>query len=343
MHAAPLSHPHLSSSQPRRALARMRLSAVFLGCALFAAPALAQQATLKIAYETSDTHIKARSALLFKQEIEKNTSAQIAVQVFPNASLLPSRQEVSGAVQNQVQMILPFVSFFEAVSPKAGIFTMPMLFRDYDHLQKAAEGPVGRQVYADLEAKGLKPVAFWYETPTHIFTSKKEITTMDAIKGAKVRIYPSAALEGSLRRLGANPAVIPGSDLYLALQNGTVDAAVTTPSFAQSLKLTDVLKTMTRVNLVLGGYIVAINKSFYDGLTPQQRGAVDQAIKVATDFNKREIREEVKRAEEAMAKAGVKILDLSADERGRWVKTVQPVLDGQSGDLAKLIAEAQKL
>ena len=265
------------------------------------------------------------------------------MQTFPNASLLPSRQEISGAVQNQVQMILPFVSFYEAVSPKAGIFTMPMLFRDYDHLQKAAEGSVGKAVFDELETKGLKAVAFWYETPTHIFTSRKEIHDMAAIKGAKVRIYPSAALEASLRRLGANPAVIPGNEVYLALQNGTVDAAITTPSFAQSLKLTDVLKTMTRANLVLGGYIVSVNKGFYDGLPAPLKTAFDQSIQAATEFNKREIRDEVKRAEDAMVKAGVKIIDLTVQERNRWVQTVQPVLDSQSGELGKLIAEAQKL
>ena len=322
---------------------RIVFAAATLSIALgMAAPVMAQP-VLKIAYETSDTHIKARSALVFKQELEKRAPGQITVQTFPSASLLPSRQEVSGAVQNQVQMILPFVSFFEAVSPRAGIFTMPMLFRDYDHLQKAAEGPIGRAVYDDLESKGLKAVAFWYETPTHIFTSRKEVNDMAAIKGLKVRIYPSAALEGSLRRLGANPAVIPGSDVYLALQNGTVDAAVTTPSFAQSLKLTDVLKTMTRANLVLAGYIVAFNKSFYDGLSAPLKAAVDQSIQAATEFNKREIREEVKRAEDAMVKAGVKIIDLTPQERARWVQTVQPVLDGQSGEMAKMIADAQKL
>ncbi|MBL8381707.1 MAG: TRAP transporter substrate-binding protein [Burkholderiales bacterium] len=318
------------------------IATVVIGLAALSGMAQAQP-ILKIAYETSDTHIKARSALMFKQELEKRAAGQITVQTFPNASLLPSRQEISGAVQNQVQMVLPFVSFYEAVSPKAGIFTMPMLFRDYDHLQKAADGAVGKAVYDDLATKGLKAVAFWYETPTHIFTSRKEINDMAAIKGAKVRIYPSAALEGSLRRLGANPAVIPGNEVYLALQNGTVDAAVTTPSFAQSLKLTDVLKTMTRVNLVLGGYIVALNKGFYDGLSPQLRTAVDQSIAAATEFNKREIREEVKRAEDAMVKAGVKIIDLAPQERARWVQTVQPVLDSQSGDLARLIADAQKL
>lgn len=317
------------------------LLSVSIGLAL--AGGVRAQMPLKIAYETSDTHIKARSALLFKQELEKRAPGLFTVQTFPNASLMPSRQEVSGAVQNQVQMILPFVSFYEAISPKAGIFTMPMLFRDYEHLQKAAEGSVGKAVYDELESKGLKAVAYWYETPTHIFTSKREINNQAAIKGAKVRIYPSAALEGSLRRLGANPAVIPGNEVYLALQNGTVDAAVTTPSFAQSLKLTDVLKTMTRVNLVLGGYIVTLNKSFYDGLPANAKAAVDESIKAATDFNKREIRDEVRRAEEAMTKAGVKLIDLAPEERARWVQAVQPVLDSQSGDLAKLIAEAQKM
>ena len=104
--------------------------------------ATAAESTLKIAYETSDTHIKARTAKVFKDELEKLSKGRIEVQVFPNASLMPSRQEVSGAIQGQVQMILPFVSFYEAIAPSAGVFTMPTLFRDYDHLDKSVAGAV---------------------------------------------------------------------------------------------------------------------------------------------------------------------------------------------------------
>jgi C4-dicarboxylate-binding protein DctP len=303
----------------------------------------AAESTLKIAYETSDTHIKARTAKVFKEELEKLSKGRIEVQVFPNASLMPSRQEVSGAIQGQVQMILPFVSFYESITPSAGVFTMPTLFRDYDHLDKAVAGAVGKAVYGDLEAKGLKPIAFWHETPTYVFTSKKDVAALDDLKGLKIRIYPSAALENTLKRFGANPTVVPGSEVYLALQNGTVDGAVTTPSFAQSLKLTDSLKYMIKVPLVLGGYIVAVNKEYFDKLPADLRANVLAAAAAATAYNQKAIREEVAASEDAMKKAGVKIIEVSAAERAKFFKAAEPVLDAQPDAMKALINEARKI
>jgi len=303
----------------------------------------AAEYTLKIAYETSDTHIKARTAKVFKDELEKLSKGRVEAQVFPNASLMPSRQEISGAIQGQVQMVLPFVSFYESIVPRAGIFTMPTLFRDYDHLDKTVAGAVGKAVYSDLEAKGLKPIAYWHETPTYVFTSKKDIATLEDLKGLKIRIYPSAALENTIRRFGANPTVVPGSEVYLALQNGTVDGAVTTPSFAQSLKLTDTLKYMVKVPLILGGYIVAVNKSFYDGLPPDLRANVNAAAAAATAYNKTAIRDEVAATEDAMRKAGVKIIDVSPAERAKWFKAAEPVLDVQPDAMKELIVEVRKI
>ncbi len=314
---------------------------VVAGCGIGAAAAA--ESTLKIAYETSDTHIKARTAKVFKDELEKLSKGRIEVQVFPNASLVPSRQEVSGAIQGQVQMILPFVSLYESITPSAGVFTMPTLFRDYDHLDKAVAGAVGKAVYADLEAKGLKPIAFWHETPTYVFTSKKDVSALDDLKGLKIRIYPSAALENTLKRFGANPTVVPGSEVYLALQNGTVDGAVTTPSFAQSLKLTDTLKFMSKVPLVLGVYSVAVNKEYFDKLPADLRANVVAAAATATAFNQRAIREEVASTEDAMKKAGVKIIEVSAAERAKFYKAAEPVLDAQPDSMKALIAEARKI
>lgn len=305
--------------------------------------ACAAESTLKISYETSDTHIKARTAKVFKDELEKLSKGRVEVQVFPNSSLMPSRQEVSGAIQGQVQMILPFVSFYESIAPSAGVFTMPTLFRDYDHLDKSVAGAVGKSVYAELESKGLKPIAFWHETPTYVFTSKKDVAALDDLKGLKIRIYPSAALENTIRRFGANPTVVPGSEVYLALQNGTVDGAVTTPSFAQSLKLTDTLKYMIKVPLVLGGYVVAVNKSYFDKLPPDLQQAVTQAAAAATAYNQKAIKEEVAATEDAMRKAGVKIIDVSAAERAKFYKAAEPVLDAQPDAMKALIVEARKI
>lgn len=311
---------------------------VFLGGLIIAAtPTVAADFTVKVAYETSETHLKARTAALFAKELEQRSGGRVEVQIFPNASLLPSKQEVNAAIRGQVQVILPFLSYYESIAPSVKVFTMPMVFADYDHLAKAWQGKAGDQIRKDLDKVGLRALAFWYETPTQLFTTGKKVTNLDELKGLKIRTYPSALLESTLTNLGAVATVIPGSEVYLALQNNTVDGAITTPSFAASLKLTEVLKTMTQLGLAYGGYILAVNKDFYDKLPADLQKAVNDSARVASEWNGKEIDAEVKKSNAAMLEAGVKVFDLDKGDRKRWVAAVQPVFQEQDDSLKALI------
>lgn len=298
---------------------------------------------MKVSYETSDTHLKARTLAVFKKDLEESTGGKIEVQTFSNSSLLPSKQEVTAAIRGQVQGILPFISYYEAITPRAKLLTVPMIFRDYDHLARAMDGKPGKEIFADLEEKGLKPLGFWYETPTQIFISSKPVRTMADLKGLKIRTYPSATLEGTLSALGASPAVVAGSEVYLALKNGTVDGAVTTPSFAQSLKLTEVVKKMTDVNLVFGGYIFAANKQFYQSLPNDLRQRMDEAARRATEWNRKALNDEIAKSLADMQAAGVETIPLAPEERARWVQAVQPVIDNQEPMLQSMIKEVNGL
>ena len=251
------------------------------------------QTVIRVSYETTDAHLKAKTIAVFREELAKLVGDTIKVETFPSSSLIPSRQEMSAAIRGQIEAIVPFVSYYEAITPKVRALTTPLVFADYESLTKAMEGKFGRAIYDDLQSKGLQPLAFWYETPTYIYTSKKRASKLDELKGLKIRTYPSATLEATLTALGANPAVIAGNEVYLALRNGTVDGAITTPSFAASLKLNEVLKYLIDVKVVLGGYIFAFNKGFYDRLPADQREAVMKATAAATAWNKKGLQEEI--------------------------------------------------
>ena len=304
------------------------------------APATAADHTIKIAYETSETHLKARTAAKFAEELASLSGGRIAVEIHPNASLLPSKQEVNAAIRGQVQVILPFVSYYESVAPAVKIFTMPMIFRSYDHLEAAFAGPVGDTIRGQLADKGLKALGFWYETPTHLFTTEKSVTSLAALNGMKIRTYPSALLEQTLNSLGAVPTVIPGSEVYLALKNGVAEGALTTPSFAHSIKLTDSLRHMTRINLAFGGYIMAINAKFFDALPADLQEAVGEAAARATAWNREAIVAEVEKSEQLMRDAGVAIHDLDDGDRPNWVNAIQPVIQNQDQSLQDLAAQA---
>lgn len=307
-----------------------------LALGILSAPALAADYTIKVAYETSDTHLKARTALRFAERVAELSGGRIEVKTFPNASLVPSKQEVTAAIRGQVEAILPFVSYYEAVSGNAKVFTMPMIFRDYAHIAEAWKGAAGDAVRADLEEKGLKALGYWYDTPTHLFTTKTPITNLDQVSGMKIRTYPSATLEATIEAFGAVPTVIPGSEVYLALQNGVAEGALTTPAFAASLKLTDVLKHVTRLNLAYGGYVFAVNKGFFEALPADLQQAVVKAADEVTAWNGEAIKAEVDTAEQQMRDAGVAIHDL--DDRQRWVDAVAPVVEQQSDEIKKLVA-----
>jgi len=303
---------------------------------------LASANTIRVAYETPDTHLKARTVAIFKKELESLTSG-VKVETYPSASLIPSKQEVSAAIRGQVEAIVPFISYYEAVTPKAKLLTTPLVFRSYEHLMKAMRGEVGASLFSDLEAKGLKPLGFWYETPTVVFTSKKKVNTLSDLKGLKIRTYPSATLESMLAALGANPTVIPGNEVYLALKNGVVDGAVTTPSFAVSIKLDEVLKYITDVKLVYGGYIFAMNKKAFDKLPAGDQEAVLKAASKATKWNEENIHAEVDVSIKKAEKNGVKVLPASAEEVARWQKAMISVHESMDPVVKTLMDKAKAL
>ena len=97
------------------------------------APVLAAD-TIRVSYETTDTHLKARTVAVFKTELESMTGGDLIVETYPGASLIPSKQEVSAAIRGQVEAIVPFISYYESITPKAKLLTTPLVFRGYEHL-----------------------------------------------------------------------------------------------------------------------------------------------------------------------------------------------------------------
>ena len=118
---------------------------------------------------------------------------------------------------------------------------------------------------------------------------------------------------------------------------------VTTPSFAVSMKLDEVLKYITDVKLVFGGYIFAMNKKFFNSLPADQKANVTSAAKAATKWNQGAIHSEIKVSVDKAAKNGVEVIPASADEIARWQKAMKPVHDGLDDEVKALLAKAVAL
>ena len=231
-------------------LSRMILTAVAAAALVAAAPATAQT-KLKWAhvYETSEPYHK--WSVWAGQEIEKRTNGRYHIDVFPASSLGKESDLNQGLTLGTVDMIISGLSFAARTMPRIGVGYYPYTFRDGAHLVKWAGSPAFKEMTDEYRNKtGIQITAMTYYAIRQT-TSNKAFTDCAGMKGLKMRVPDVPAYLALPKSCGANPTPIAFAEVYLALQNGTVDAQENPLTTIEAKKFYEVQK-----NIILTGHIV---------------------------------------------------------------------------------------
>jgi tripartite ATP-independent transporter DctP family solute receptor len=223
---------------------------------LVGAPALAQT-RLKWAhvYETSEPYHT--ESVWAAEEIKKRTGGKFEIQVFPASSLGKETDINQGMQLGTVDMIISGTSFAARSYPRLGIAYYPFIFRDGEHLLAYSKSDVFKEMIDGYRAKtGIQILAYTYYGARHT-TANKAFTDCAGMKGIKIRVPDVPAYRATPESCGANPTPIAFAEVYLALQNGTVDAQENPLTTIEAKKFYEVQK-----HIMLTGHIV-------DGLTTQ--------------------------------------------------------------------------
>jgi len=196
---------------------------VFALAIAFSTAGLAQQ-KLKFAhvYETSEPYHT--YAVWAGQEIAKRTNNRYTMDVFP-ASQLGNETQINQSLSlGTVDLIYTGQAFAARTFPPISIGGAPYMFRDFDHWKKYSESAVLAELMDGYFKKGgNKPIAAFYYGVRHT-TANKAINKPEDMKGLKLRV-PDAPLYIMYPKIaGANATPIAFAEVYLALQNKTVDA-----------------------------------------------------------------------------------------------------------------------
>ena len=214
------------------------------------APASAQTA-LKWAhvYETSEPfHTESVWAA---EEIEKRTDGRYTVDVFPASQLGKETDINQGLTLGTVDIIISGSSFAAREYPPIGVTYFPFIFRDADHLLKYTQSDTYKNLTKGYEDKSGHHITATTYYGTRHTTSNKPIEKCADMQGLKMRVPDVPAYLAMPRACGANTAPIAFAEVYLALQNGTVEAQENPLTTIEAKKFFEVQK-----NIVLTGHIV---------------------------------------------------------------------------------------
>jgi C4-dicarboxylate-binding protein DctP len=321
--------------KPSHGLTRRNL---MVGAASLAAGAAIRPAkadnpiVIKFSHVVASDTPKGKAADKFKELAEKYTDGKVKVEVYPNSTLYKDKEELEALQLGAVQMLAPSNSKFGPIGIKEfEVFDLPYILPDLKTLRKVTDGELGSKLLKLLDKKGMSGLAYWDNGFKQMSANKKLVQPSD-YKGLKFRIQSSKVLEAQFRALGAIPQVMAFSEVYQALQTGVVDGQENTWSNIYTQKMHEVQKYATVTNHGYIGYVVVVNKKFWDGMPGDVRAACEKAMKEATDYGNSQSAKENEDALGEIKKAGkTEIVTLTPEQDEAMRKAMMPVYKDVAG------------
>lgn len=238
----------------------------------------------------------------FDQKVSKMTNGRLLITLHPAGSMVPSKDIFAVCRKGTIEGATAAPIYWMSIIPISAVAAnCPMTFRTakeglYFHFKLGFE-----QMLKDAHAK--HNLLYYTEKiyPTAMI-GKKPIHKISDFKGYKIR--SSGAIAEMLRDLGAAPTLIPGEELYLALQTGVIDGAHWgAAGGALTMKLPEVAKYYIQPDLAMSGTdVIIINKDAFNALPKDLQTILDKALKDRVYQRSEEYIGDEKKALETMIK-----------------------------------------
>ncbi|ORE93380.1 ectoin/5-hydroxyectoin TRAP transporter large integral membrane protein [Stappia sp. 22II-S9-Z10] len=309
--------------------------------------ASAQADTWRYAFEEALEEVQGKFAQKFKEEIEANTDH--SVQLFPFGTLGESDDIMEQTQSGILQFVDQSPGFTGALIPEAQVFFVPYLLpQDEDTLQEFFRTSVAiNEMFPELYAEqGLELLTMFPEGEV-CMTTQEPVHSPADLDEVKFRVMTNPLLVESYQAFGATPTPLPWGEVYGALQTGIIQGQENPGFFLESTKMYEVTDVITCIGHNNFTTAVMANKDFYDGLSEEDRTAVDNAITAAFDYilDYQSGLQEESLAKIKEAKPEMEINILSEEERAPFMETASAVEEAfieMTGDSGKAILDQMK-
>ena len=241
-------------------------------------------------YDPNDTFHQ--WALWVAEQIEQRTDGRYTIEVFPASSLGPEADIVEGLSLGTIDIIYTGAAFMANTYGPIGIAEAPFVFRDYEHWKAFSKSDFFDSLadgYQDASG-GHKIASVTYFGARNV-TSNRPINRPSDMKGLKIRV-PNAPLYLLFTdAVGANAAPLAFSEVYLALQQGVVDAQENPMPFIRSMKFYEVQDYINVTQHIFNSAGTIIGSALWDSLSEADRNIFVDVMREAALKNSDEVKQ----------------------------------------------------
>ncbi|MBP2310269.1 DctP family TRAP transporter solute-binding subunit [Azospirillum melinis] len=298
---------------------------------------------IRFGYGLSENSNQGRAVKFFAEEVSKRSGGKLKVKGFADASLGSDMQMQNTLIGGAQEMMVGSTATLVGVVKDFGVYDLPFLFNDEKEVDSVLDGPFGEKLMKSLSDKGLVGLVYWENGFRNLTNSKRPITKVEDMGGIKLRVMQNPVYIDMFNRFGVNAVPLAFSELFAALETGTVDGQENPVAIIQSSKFYEVQKYLTLTRHVYTPFIVLASKRWWDGLSADEKKILQEAAVASREFERKDSREASAQSVAYLKEKGMQINELSPAELERMREMIKPTFDRYATEGgADLLKELQR-
>lgn len=271
-------------------------------------------------------------AQAMKEKLEELLGDRVSVELYPASQKGSLREQAEATQLGDIHLTMQPVSTITPFVDDIKVIDFPYILpADREKIFTVLDGELGQEALGRLEQSHFKGLGFWFEGYKLFTTNGKEIHSPADFQGMKIRVMESPLLQAQYENWGATATAIPYSELYTALEQGTVDGQ---ENPIQSIVLNDLQSVQSQIVQSYHGtmtYILMANLEWFNGLPEDVQAAIVEAEQYGREKTREAYAEkEAEYIETVKSAEGVHYYELTPEEIAVFQESVQPVYESQT-------------
>jgi TRAP-type transport system periplasmic protein len=302
------------------------IAAILATVAAVAVPHIASAQTARLGHVFAPGNAADDASKQFADLVRQRSNGEIDITVFPNSQLGGDETLGRDLSRGSVEFAFLNVGSLTGLDPLLDIHYLPYIATNEAEVDKIFYNPQGilQRTLTETLAKHRMVALAYFELDFRAVTnSKHAVETVEDLKGLKIRVPGSASIRSFFEVAGAQPVTMPFNNLFVAMQQGTVDGQDNGASITFNSRLFEAQRYMTLTNHTYGMGSITVSKRFWDDLSPESQKILKEAAMEAAESEVKNNRAANAGFIEKIKAAGVEVTVPSAEALQNFAKAGQ--------------------
>ncbi len=275
----------------------------------------------------------------FAEEVFRLSGGRMKIQVYPNSVLGGDRELLESCYDGDIPFVVQNTALQVNFIPDTAVFDTPCVFDNLKDVRAVVDDhaflELMRQKYreAGYELLGYSDQGF------RVMSTNKKIESLADFEGQKIRTMENSFHMDFWKLLDANPTPMSFSEVYIGLQQNTIDAQENPYEVIVSNRLYEQQDYVVETNHLPHLLSLIVSEEFFRGLSGEEQKILEEAGEIAKEYSRNASDERISQRVETMEESGTQIISLPDELYRQLVQRSQPVYEEIRESVSKEVAE----